>query len=74
MSVEIRRKAIVSVAEMARMSSLSRARFYQLVKVGVFPLAISVSNSAANSHAHPDSQPPRPTNTLARSLAEPPRP
>src|SRR3990172_12381757 len=37
MTVEIRTKAIVSVAEMARMCSLSRARFYQLVKEGVFP-------------------------------------
>ncbi len=30
-------KAVVSVAEMARMCSLSRARFYQLVQEGVFP-------------------------------------
>ena len=37
MTVEIRTKAIVSVAEMARMCGLSRARFYQLVKEGVFP-------------------------------------
>ena len=37
MSVEIRTKAIVNVAEMARMCGLSRARFYQLVKEGVFP-------------------------------------
>lgn len=37
MSVEVRTKAIVSVAEMARMCGLSRARFYQLVKDGVFP-------------------------------------
>jgi hypothetical protein len=37
MTVEIRTKAIVSVAEMARMVGLSRARFYQLVKTGVFP-------------------------------------
>src|SRR3990172_921349 len=37
MSVEFRTKAIVSVAEMAHMCGLSRARFYQLVKDGVFP-------------------------------------
>ncbi|QDU80477.1 hypothetical protein Pla110_22070 [Polystyrenella longa] len=37
MSVEIRTKTIVSVAEMARMCRLSRARFYQLAKEGVFP-------------------------------------
>ena len=37
MSVEIRTKVIVNVAEMARMCGLSRARFYQLVKEGVFP-------------------------------------
>jgi len=37
MSVEIRTKAVVSVAEMARMVGLSRARFYQLVEQGVFP-------------------------------------
>jgi len=37
MSVEVRTKAIVSVAEMARMCGLSRARFYQLVQTGVFP-------------------------------------
>jgi hypothetical protein len=30
-------KVIVSVAEMARMVGLSRARFYQLVESGVFP-------------------------------------
>jgi hypothetical protein len=30
-------KAIVSVAEMARMVGLSRARFYQLQKAGIFP-------------------------------------
>ena len=30
-------KAIVTVSEMARMCSLSRARFYQLVQAGVFP-------------------------------------
>src|SRR5271170_5577242 len=30
-------KAIVSVSEMARMCGLSRARFYQLQKTGVFP-------------------------------------
>jgi hypothetical protein len=30
-------KAVVSVSDMARMVGLSRARFYQLQKVGVFP-------------------------------------
>ena len=30
-------KAAVSVSEMARMVGLSRARFYQLMKAGVFP-------------------------------------
>ena len=30
-------KTVVSVAEMARMVGLSRARFYQLVKEGIFP-------------------------------------
>src|SRR4051794_17856630 len=30
-------KAIVTVSEMARMVRLSRARFYQLVRAGVFP-------------------------------------
>jgi hypothetical protein len=30
-------KAVVSVSEMARMVCLSRARFYQLQKAGVFP-------------------------------------
>jgi hypothetical protein len=30
-------KAIVSVSEMARMCGLSRARFYQLQRLGVFP-------------------------------------
>lgn len=30
-------KAVVSVSEMARMVGLSRARFYQLQKVGIFP-------------------------------------
>src|SRR5580704_13946317 len=37
MSVQIQTKAVVSVAEMARMVGLSRARFYQLVNDGVFP-------------------------------------
>jgi len=37
MSVQIQTKAVVSVAEMARMVSMSRARFYQLVNDGVFP-------------------------------------
>jgi hypothetical protein len=40
MSVEIQTKAIVTVAEMARMVGLSRARFYQLQKAGVFPLPV----------------------------------
>jgi len=30
-------KAIVTVSDMARMCGLSRARFYQLQKVGIFP-------------------------------------
>ena len=30
-------KAVVTVSEMARMVGLSRARFYQLVKEGIFP-------------------------------------
>ena len=30
-------KTVVSVAEMARMTGLSRARFYQLVNEGIFP-------------------------------------
>ena len=37
MSVQVQTKAVVSVAEMARMCGLSRARFYQLVNEGVFP-------------------------------------
>jgi hypothetical protein len=37
MSVQIQTKTVVSVAEMARMCGLSRARFYQLVNEGVFP-------------------------------------
>src|SRR5271156_6193222 len=36
MSVQVQTKAVVSVAEMARMCGLSRARFYQLVEAGVF--------------------------------------
>ena len=40
MTVEVRTKAIVTVAEMARMCGLSRARFYQLTKDGVFPLPL----------------------------------
>jgi len=39
MSVEIVTKSAVSVTEMARMVGLSRARFYQLVKKGTFPVA-----------------------------------
>ncbi|HBI43342.1 MAG TPA: hypothetical protein DDY78_10875 [Planctomycetales bacterium] len=34
---QVQTKAVVSVAEMARMCSLSRARFYQLMKAGTFP-------------------------------------
>jgi len=37
MSVQVQTKAVVSVAEMARMCGLSRARFYQLVNEAVFP-------------------------------------
>ncbi len=33
-------KAIVTVSEMARMCRLSRARFYQLVRAGVFPAPV----------------------------------
>jgi hypothetical protein len=40
MSVETQTKSAVSVAEMARMVGLSRARFYQLQKAGVFPLPV----------------------------------
>ena len=36
MSSDIPLKAAVTVAEMARMCGLSRARFYQLQKAGVF--------------------------------------
>jgi hypothetical protein len=37
MSVQVQTKTVVSVAEMARMCGLSRARFYQLVNECVFP-------------------------------------
>jgi hypothetical protein len=37
MSAQEPTKAAVSVAEMARMVGLSRARFYQLQKAGIFP-------------------------------------
>jgi hypothetical protein len=37
MSVQMMSKTVVSVAEMARMVGLSRARFYQLVNDGIFP-------------------------------------
>jgi len=37
MSVQIMSKTVISVAEMARMVGLSRARFYQLVNEGIFP-------------------------------------
>lgn len=40
MTVEVRTKAVVTVAEMARMCGLSRARFYQLTKEGVFPMPL----------------------------------
>jgi hypothetical protein len=40
MSVHIQTKAVVTVAEMARMVGLSRARFYQLQRAGVFPLPV----------------------------------
>lgn len=33
-------KAVVTVSEMARMVRLSRARFYQLVRAGVFPAPV----------------------------------
>ena len=39
MSENIVTKSAVSVTEMARMVGLSRARFYQLVKRGTFPVA-----------------------------------
>jgi hypothetical protein len=39
MFVEVVTKSVVSVSEMARMVGLSRARFYQLVKRGTFPVA-----------------------------------
>lgn len=39
-SVKIMPKTVVSVAEMARMVGLSRARFYQLVKEGIFPAPV----------------------------------
>lgn len=35
--MNVETKAIVTVSEMARMVGLSRARFYQLVRAGVFP-------------------------------------
>ena len=37
MSVQIHTKVAVTVAAMARMVGLSRARFYQLMKAGAFP-------------------------------------
>lgn len=39
MTVDIVTKCVVSVTDMARMVGLSRARFYQLVKQGTFPVA-----------------------------------
>src|SRR3954470_7229740 len=35
--MNVETKAVVTVAEMARMVGLSRARFYQLQRTGVFP-------------------------------------
>lgn len=35
--MSVQTKAVVTVAEMARMCGLSRSRFYQLVEAGVFP-------------------------------------
>lgn len=40
MSVQIMSKTVVSVAEMARMTGLSRARFYQLVAEQILPSPI----------------------------------
>jgi hypothetical protein len=40
MNVQIETKAAVTVAEMARMLGMSRARFYQLQKAGVFPTPV----------------------------------
>jgi hypothetical protein len=40
MRAEVQTKAVVCVAEMARMVGLSRARFYQLVQAGTFPLPV----------------------------------
>src|SRR5258708_21358520 len=37
MPVQFQTKSVVSVAEMARMCALSRARFYQLMNEGIFP-------------------------------------
>ncbi len=37
MNVNVQTKVAVTVAELARMIGLSRARFYQLVEAGVFP-------------------------------------
>ena len=42
MSVQFETKAAVTVAEMARMLGLSRARFYQLQQAGVFPSPVYV--------------------------------
>lgn len=39
MAENIVTKSVVSVTEMAHMAGLSRARFYQLVKRGTFPVA-----------------------------------
>lgn len=40
MNVQMMSKTVVSVAEMARMVGLSRARFYQLVNEGIFPFPV----------------------------------
>jgi hypothetical protein len=37
---KLQTKAIVTVAEMARMVGLSRARFYQLMQAGTFPMPL----------------------------------
>jgi hypothetical protein len=45
MNEQFRPKSVVTVSEMAQMVGLSRARFYQLVKAGVFPPPVySLSN------------------------------
>lgn len=41
--MKVETKAVVAVSEMARMVGLSRARFYELVRAGVFPAAVYAS-------------------------------